>query len=118
MTTPRATSFSVDVSEAVAVVRASGELDVASAASFQEALSRAVAAGAPLVVIDLQHASFLDSAGLAVVFSAQRRLGVDQRLALGNVPVRMLRTLRLAAVPSVLDCWPEDGEQPWLPATS
>lgn len=115
MTAREVTTFSVEEHEAVAVVRARGELDSASQASFRDALERAAASGRPLVVVDLQDVSFLDSAGLAVVFGVQRQLDVGRRMALGNIPARMQRTLRLAAVGSVVDCWPEGGEQPWLP---
>lgn len=113
MTARGATSFAVDDTGQAGVVRATGEVDAASSASFRNALERAVATGRPLVVVDLAQVSFLDSAGLSVVFGVQRELPVDRQLVLGNVPARMLRTLRLAAVPSVVTVHPEGEPQPW-----
>lgn len=95
------------------MVRATGEVDAASSSALRAALQRAVATGRPLVVVDLAEVTFLDSSGLSVVFGVQRELPVDQQLVLGNVPTRMLRTMRLAAVPSVVTIHPEGEPQPW-----
>ena len=113
MTVRGVTSFSVTVGARAAVVEASGELDTTSVGAFRQALEAAVQAGRPLVVVDLARVSFLDSAGLAVVFGVQRTLPTEQRLALGNVPQRMLRTLRLAGVVTVLEVHPQGEPQPW-----
>lgn len=118
MTARAATSFSVDETPRAAVVRATGEVDAASSAAFRAALERAVDTGRPLVVVDLADVSFLDSAGLSVVFGVQRELTVDRQLALGNVPSRMLRTLRLAAVPSVVTVHAQGEPQPWADGAS
>lgn len=113
MTARTPTSFDVVAGPDVAVVEARGELDTSSVGSFRTALESAAATGAPLVVVDLEHVSFLDSAGLSVVFGVQRQLPVGQRLVLGNVPQRMLRTMRLASVTSVVELHPEGEPQPW-----
>lgn len=118
MTARAATSFSVDDTERAAVVRAAGDVDASTAGAFRAALLRAAQCGRPLVVVDLAQVSFLDSAGLSVVFAVQRELPVERSLALGNVPTRMLRTLRLAAVPSVVTVHPEGEPQPWADAAS
>lgn len=107
------TSFSTTLVDGAAVVEARGDLDATSSRPFRAALDAAAQTGRPLVVVDLAHVSFLDSAGLSVVFAVQRQLPVSQRLALGNVPRRMLRTLRLAAVGSVVELYPEGDDQPW-----
>lgn len=113
MTGAGATSFTVDETGRAAVVRATGEIDVATSGAFRAALDRAVQTGRSLVVVDLADVSFLDSAGLSVVFAVQRELPVDRSVALGNVPTRMLRTLRLASVASVVAVHPEQEPQPW-----
>jgi anti-anti-sigma factor len=113
MTARAATSFTVDDTGRAGVVRASGEVDAASSGAFRNALEQASALGRALVVVDLADVSFLDSAGLSVVFGVQRELAVDRQLVLGNVPTRMLRTLRLAAVPSVVTVHPQGEPQPW-----
>ena len=113
MTAREVTSFDVEEGERTAVVEAHGELDTSSVGAFRTALETAARAGRPLVVVDLAHVSFLDSAGLSVIFGVQRQLPVSQRLVLGNVPARMLRTLRLASVTSVVEVHPEGESQPW-----
>ena len=113
MTAREATSFSQAMHEGAVVVEARGELDVSSAPTFRAALQGAVETGRPLVVVDLAHVSFLDSAGLAVVFGAQRQLPVAQRMVLANVPDRMRRMLRLAAVDAVVDVHAPGEPQPW-----
>ncbi len=116
MTAREATSFTQEVRGGAVVVQAHGELDVASAPAFRAAVQRAVEVDRPLVVIDLAHVSFLDSAGLAVVFGAQRLLPVSQRMLLANVPDRMRRMLRLAAVDAVVDVHAPGEPEPWLDA--
>ena len=113
MTAREVTSFSISQGGRVTVVEAHGELDTSSVGAFRAALESAASTGAPVVVVDLEHVSFLDSAGLAVIFGVQRQLPVEQRLVLGNVPQRMLRTLRLASVTSVVEVHPQGEAQPW-----
>ena len=114
MTAREVTSFSQTLHGEAVVVEAHGELDVVSAPAFRAALADAVATGQPLVVVDLEHVQFLDSAGLAVVFGAQRTLPVSQRMTLANVPDRMRRMLRLAAVDAVVDVHAPGEPEPWL----
>jgi anti-sigma B factor antagonist len=116
MSPREATSFRTVVGAGAVVVEAAGELDAASSGRFRTVLAEAVDAGKDVVVVDLSRVSFLDSAGLSVIFAAQRRLPAEQRLVLGEVPTRMLRTLRLAAVGAVVDLCPEGEEQPWREA--
>ena len=85
----------------------------AAAPAFRAAVQRAVETGRAVVVVDLTHVSFLDSAGLAVVFGTQRALPVSQRMVLANVPDRMRRMLRLAAVDAVVDVHAPGEPLPW-----
>lgn len=114
MTAREASSFTQETYGRAVVVQAHGELDVVSAPAFRSALKDAVETGRPLVVVDLAHVQFLDSAGLAVVFGAQRSLPLSQRMTLANVPERMRRMLRLAAVDAVVDVHAPGDPQPWL----
>ena len=113
MTPAEATSFRQLEDEEVVVLEVRGELDVSSARAFRSALEAAVATGRELVVVDLAAVSLLDSAGLAVVFGVSRQLPVTQRLLLGNVPRRMMRVLRLAAVGAVVEVHTEGDPRPW-----
>jgi anti-sigma B factor antagonist len=113
MTAREVTSFDVVEGEQTAVVEAHGELDTSSVGTFRAALEAAARTGKAQIVLDLEHVSFLDSAGLSVVFGVQRQLPVSQRLVLGNVPTRMLRTLRLASVTTIVEVHPAGEPQPW-----
>jgi anti-sigma B factor antagonist len=114
MTAREVPSFTPTLHPGAVVVEVHGEIDVLSAPAFRTALAEAVATGRPVVVVDLAHVAFMDSAGLAVVFGAQRTLPVSQRMVLANVPDRMRRTLRLAAVDAVLDVHAPGEPESWL----
>jgi anti-sigma B factor antagonist len=52
------------------VVRASGELDVASAKTFEDQVRRAIDSEASTVVLDLEGLTFIDSTGLRTLLMA------------------------------------------------
>lgn len=117
MTARAGTSFTQVVHGGAVVLEAHGALDVLSVPLFRAAMADAVAVDRPLVVVDLDDVAFLDSAGLAVVFGAQRELPPTKRMMLANVPARMSRTLRLAGVDAILDVHTPGQPQPWLNRT-
>ncbi len=90
------------------------ELTDEERAQQQQALQEAIATGREQVVVDLAGVTFLDSAGLSVVFGTQRNLPVNQRMVLVNVADRMRRMLRLAAVESIVEVHGPGEPQPWL----
>jgi anti-sigma B factor antagonist len=51
-----------------------GEIDLANAGDFKARLDAATDAGARYVVVDFEDVGFVDSNGIAVLLSAQRRL--------------------------------------------
>ena len=57
----------------VAVVTASGEIDIATAEAFGRELERALAGGAQSVVLDLEGVSFIDSTGLTALLKEIER---------------------------------------------
>ena len=67
------------------VVRLAGELDVASASAVGAALEELLDAGFGRVVVDLSALSFLDSAGIHTLLSAQRS-AEEHRCTLSVVP--------------------------------
>ncbi|WP_298460525.1 STAS domain-containing protein [uncultured Cellulomonas sp.] len=114
MTAREATSFSQSLHAGAVVVEAHGELDVATAPAFRTAVRNAVDTGRALVVVDLGHVSFLDSAALSVLFAAQRGLPLTQRITLVEVPERMRRMLRVSGVDAVVDVHGPGAPRPWL----
>jgi len=70
----------------------SGELDMATAPDFEEAMLRALGARRP-IVLDLRRLSFIDSAGLWAVtlgHTACRRRGIALSIELGSGSVRQV----------------------------
>ena len=62
------------VSDGVAVLALSGEVDLYSAPDVKEELLRLIDGGANCVIVDLGQATFLDSTALAVLLGAVKRL--------------------------------------------
>jgi anti-anti-sigma factor len=79
--------------DASLLVRASGEIDLASAGVLEEELGRAFAFDASVIVLDLGDVDFIDTAGLRVLLWAAERSREDHdRLSmwLGSGAVRRL----------------------------
>jgi anti-sigma B factor antagonist len=73
--------FSWDIAEdaAAVVVRAAGEIDLASEEDFATALGRALAGHAPVILVDLSEVTFLGSAALHVLLEANRETEKQHR---------------------------------------
>jgi anti-sigma B factor antagonist len=56
------------------VIEPEGEIDLATAPGLTDSLIDAIDAGAKCVIVDLTEVGFVDSTGLGVLLSAQRRL--------------------------------------------
>jgi anti-sigma B factor antagonist len=71
-------NFSVSETDrhGVPVVKASGELDIATAPDLRDRLAE-LPAGTRLVVVDLSDVTFVDSTGLGVLVAALRRFQHD-----------------------------------------
>jgi anti-sigma B factor antagonist len=59
-----------------------GELDLHTVPQLQQALDTSYGLPHEAFVIDLRHLDFIDSAGLALLIGAHRRLGKDRTLTL------------------------------------
>jgi anti-sigma B factor antagonist len=68
-------TFTVDTGELDGGVRVilSGDLDLSTAKQAEQAIEEAERGGAALIVIDLRRLSFMDSTGLRVIVSADKR---------------------------------------------
>jgi len=71
-------------SSGAVVCRLTGDLDLACLARVREAFDRALASGAPVMVVDLAEVGFCDSSGLNLLLQARldaEAAGVVLRLA-------------------------------------
>jgi anti-sigma B factor antagonist len=91
----------------------SGDLDALTAPAFRHTLELAARQSNGLLVVDMHDLRFMDSAGLAALVGVHRQLSPERSLALGNVPARMQRMLRVAAMSAVLPVHEEGDPWPW-----
>jgi anti-sigma B factor antagonist len=108
---PTENDFNVETTgdEHAAVLKVTGELDLATSPALEAEVERA-AAGSELVILDLRGVSFMDSTGLSLLVKAQRRAEeLGRRLAVvrGGAQVQRLLTLTGVADRLVLIDEPE-----------
>jgi anti-sigma B factor antagonist len=87
-----------------AVVRVTGELDLATVTSLRNELQRALATSSRRIVVDLRALDFLDSTGIHALAQAHERCRSSRRqftLLLADGVVR--RTLEVCGMLEVLD---------------
>jgi anti-sigma B factor antagonist len=83
----------------VAVVQASGELDIHTSHEFRGYLVGAVEEGVALVVVDLSGVTFIDSSALgALVGGARRSAELGNRLAIVCPPGSVARVLEITGL--------------------
>jgi anti-sigma B factor antagonist len=88
---------------AATVLEVGGEVDVLTAAKLATAIDLEVRRGEGDLVVDLRHVEFVDSAGLHVLLSAQRRLTrVGRALAVLCEPGPVRRVFELARLVETL----------------
>jgi anti-anti-sigma factor len=80
-----------------AVVRVSGDLDMASADAFEDAMSPV--ASTPHIVIDLSSCTFLDSAGMRAIAASVRQA---PRVSVVATDPGVLRVLEITAVDTMV----------------
>ncbi len=80
------------------MVKVTGRVDSATAPKFNEALSAIMDAGRYRIVLDLSELTFISSAGLRVLISAQKNCKRYNRgeVVLANAPENIMSALELA----------------------
>jgi anti-anti-sigma factor len=71
--------LSIEERDGVVLARLTGELDIAEASSKGERIAEAVSSSVPTVVIDLTELEFIDSSGVAMLFSLARQFDVRRQ---------------------------------------
>jgi anti-anti-sigma factor len=98
---PEPFAVAVQRRDDLAIVRPSGELDVATVETLRAALDSVRSAGR--LLLDLRGLSFIDSAGLhLLVVLAERAQGDRSRLTLVAPPAPVDRTIRLCGLDEAL----------------
>jgi len=76
-----------------------GAIDVTTAPKLSEVLDHAIDDGARLVVVKLEHVSFMDSSGLrALVVAADRLNALDGQLLVDGASAAVSRVLEITGV--------------------
>ena len=102
----RITTTTEDVSDVLEIV---GEIDMASAPDLHRACMALVDSGAKRVILDTSGVTFIDSTGLGVLVSLQKRLRSEGGEALIRNPSSGLR--RLIQVTNLDRVVPIEGEE-------
>jgi anti-anti-sigma factor len=71
--------LSIEERAGVVLARVSGELDIAEAGSTGDRISQAVPPSATALVVDFSELQFIDSSGVAMLFSLARQLDVRRQ---------------------------------------
>ena len=80
------TTFDMHEQDGVPVVHLAGELDISRAAAVRLDLLRALSNLHHGLVVDLRDVSYLDSAGVNVLFEVAERLGARQQVLATVIP--------------------------------
>jgi len=83
------------------VLAVRGEIDMASAPVFREAVERVVALGVP-VVLDFAGVTFMDSSGLKVLSEASLGAGDAASVCVRNAPEQVKQVLEITGLDSLI----------------
>jgi anti-anti-sigma factor len=94
----------VEQRPALCLLRVAGEIDISNAEELTAAIEGAVPNDAPKVVVDLSRTTYLDSAGVQLIFLLVQRLN-DRRQELNiivprDAPIRAV--LELTSLPTIV----------------
>jgi anti-sigma B factor antagonist len=93
------------------VIRLAGELDIASAPELEQAIDRAIASRALLVIVDLHKLEFMDSTGVRLLVRAhQSALQSRHRFAVVRGSPQVDRLLALTGLDDHLMLFDQLGE--------
>ena len=87
-----------DLGNAIYQIRVTGEVDLATAPELKDALATATRNGARGVLVDLSHATFIDSTTLGVLMGAVKRLrpqGGELAIACNDANIRKIFEITL-----------------------
>ena len=98
-------AFRIEDTPGGVVVRASGEIDIAAAGAFHDALREAVARESR-VVVDLTDVRFIDGTGLGALVAARKEVGEAGEIVLRDPSPLVRRLLDLTRLDEVFTVEP------------
>ena len=99
-------STSVVQHDGVAVLAVAGEIDLATAPSFEEAISEALADEPPGLIIDLSGVTFLASVGLQILVLTKERVGTATDFGVVADGPSTSRPIELTELDKIFDLYP------------
>jgi anti-anti-sigma factor len=96
--------------DGVAVLSVAGEIDVATAPSFEKAIDDVLADDPPAVIIDLSEVTFLASAGLQLLVATHERIGESAAFAVVAEGPATSRPIQLTNLDKIFALYAEFDE--------
>ncbi len=93
----------------VAIARVSGSLDTGTAAAAQEALDALVDDGNSTIVVDLQGADFVSSAGLRILLATAKRVRPDGELKLCGLNPSVLEVFEMSGFSTIFRIFDDEA---------
>jgi stage II sporulation protein AA (anti-sigma F factor antagonist) len=112
-TAPDILSIVVTMVDDLAVVTASGELDVSNSAGLHECLQDAMDSGIKEILVDIEDLTYLDSSGLSVLWNAYQRMSEleGSMVVFGPAP-NVAKVLDLTGMGAFLHVQAASGQSP------
>jgi anti-sigma B factor antagonist len=95
-----------ELEEHTSVIAVEGELDLSTAPRLKWMLIDSLQAGLDRLIVDLSHATFMDSTALGVLVGVKRRLEVHQRLAIVCSRTDVLKIFEFAGMDGAFAIFP------------
>ncbi len=80
------------------IVLVSGEIDLSTGSHLDDALSRAAASTAGLIIVDLERVTFMDATGLGILVRHASTEDGEQRLRITPGPPQVQRLFELSGM--------------------
>lgn len=90
------------------VIRAFGEIDLATVPELRAVVNEITARSPRVLVFDFSHVGYMDSSGLGILVSARRRLGVySGEVVVVSSSSSVLKALNLSGLDRILTVFPD-----------
>jgi anti-anti-sigma factor len=84
-----------------------GRIDAVTCPELQVAVDELIDGGETRILLDLQEAVYISSAGLRVILNAAKRLHGSGQIAISGALPKVRHVLDVAGIPDVIDIYPD-----------